>query len=378
MQLSENNQKLVAVDNNDLINGTFIIPDGVIYADKQSFNNCSDITQITFPDKSHLERQAFFLSQSLKGLVFGDEVKIISHAFYCCTGLTQINFGHKVEILMQGFDLCTSLSQVTFGKEATLWHGVFKDCINLTTVMLGEGAKLHDHAFVECSALQSIIINTCSDDEIERVRNSLLPEYRAKVIKNPTWSSIISLQASHSYQDAFHPISLSDFVYCSSALRKIPFFVLAYTIGYEQKVHQYFQKAIDGLSIPTSIEDLSRYQEEFLALTLNRPQESVILWKKLECFNLVQRYHAFLIKLIHAKQQKYPAFFSDNGQVFVDVKIKLYVINKLMEWLKGDDEVCFTQDEVNLLNGETLIIRKLVELSIELPDEASSNAMVLG
>ncbi len=375
MKLSENNKELIAVNETDLIDGAFIIPEGVITAKKENFNNTPTLTQLTFPKGANLERHAFLQSENLTRLIFGNETKIISHAFYNCTGLEQVTFGQNVEILMQGFDNCTNLTQATFNKGAILWQGVFKNCSNLTQVVLGEGAQLHRDAFIDCNTLQAIIINTSNDLEIERVKNSLSAEYSVKVIQNPIYGRVKSIQKD-SYQEAFNPIGLSQLIYSSHALKKLPFLLLASTIGYEENVHQHFSEATENLSIPTSLEDLPAYQKEFKRLIPKPHQESAAQWKRLECVDKMQCYYDHLKKLVNAKQCKFPLFFSENNHHSLKIEAKLNAIDKVIEWLKGNTDSNFNQEEITLLYGEKVIASKLNESSIVLPQEDSA-AMVL-
>ncbi|MBP9726454.1 MAG: leucine-rich repeat domain-containing protein, partial [Gammaproteobacteria bacterium] len=71
MRLSEDGRTLLRVRDEDIINGTFIVPAGVITIGDRAFSGCTRLTQVNLP----------------VGLTtIGDD------AFFSCARLTQVNF----------------------------------------------------------------------------------------------------------------------------------------------------------------------------------------------------------------------------------------------------------------------------------------------
>ena len=97
------------ITNKDIVNGSFIIPEGVTEIGIEAFERCSSLKNITLPE-------------GLK--------KIWDYAFEDCTSLESIIIPESVtEIGIGAFGGCTSLKKVSLPKKFKLGHGVFYRCL---------------------------------------------------------------------------------------------------------------------------------------------------------------------------------------------------------------------------------------------------------
>ena len=92
MQLSTDGQILLNVTNEDLDNGTFVLPEGVTSIGDGAFSYCTGLTQITLAEAlTSIGDRAFASCTGLTQIILPDGLTFIGdRAFMRCTGLTQI------------------------------------------------------------------------------------------------------------------------------------------------------------------------------------------------------------------------------------------------------------------------------------------------
>lgn len=93
----------------------YIVPAGVTAIGDGSFNNCKNLTAITFPETlSYLGTASFVDCTGLTEIVLPNGVTKIPMAFTHCTGLKSVTIGDAViEIGLTAFSQCTALETFT-------------------------------------------------------------------------------------------------------------------------------------------------------------------------------------------------------------------------------------------------------------------------
>lgn len=116
------------------------IPDTVSVVGKDSFKECSGITEVTIPDS----------------------VRIIEDcAFAGCTSLETVRIPASVTTIGWGvFESCHSLKSIVIPDSVTTMGGdVFHGCKALKNVRLSRGLeRIKERTFAECSSLEEIVI----------------------------------------------------------------------------------------------------------------------------------------------------------------------------------------------------------------------------
>ncbi len=189
------NNVLVKVTDDDIENGTFIIPEYITEVVKEAFRNCEKLVSINIPDNvSIIEKYAFSHCENLRKVIMSKNVsRIESGTFYECEKLKNINLPNGVTTIRDcAFSGCTSLIKIeipesitTFGeyvfcgcenlkeitipkKVSVISSGLFSGCKSLSTVnILGKIESIHCYAFRGCENLRNMIIPS-SIKEIKR------------------------------------------------------------------------------------------------------------------------------------------------------------------------------------------------------------------
>ena len=118
------------------------IPTSVTSIGKYAFQECTGLTSVTFAENSQLE-------------------SIGNHAFDGCTKLTSVKIPTSVTSIGDyAFYKCIGLTSITIPEKVTyIGSGVFWGCTGLTSVTISEGVtKIGTSMFYEATALKSITI----------------------------------------------------------------------------------------------------------------------------------------------------------------------------------------------------------------------------
>lgn len=121
--------------------------EGIKRARRSTFENCSSLTNISYPALSHA----------------GD------YCFRGCSSLKTMNFsGEKNAIGTSCFEGCTSLMTVTCKADSIyIGENSFRDCAALTTLSCeGEGVYFGNNSFRDCTALTTV---TCKNDSLMEI-----------------------------------------------------------------------------------------------------------------------------------------------------------------------------------------------------------------
>ena len=392
MQLSNDGTTLIKVDENDITNGTINISEGVTTIGDRAFFECIGLTQLSLPESvTTIGDSTFAICSGLTQLTLSEDVKIGAHAFSFCTSLTQLTLPKGVKIGFAAFYECSGLTQLTFPEGlttiddcafhrcmsltqltfpeglTTIGRYAFHRCMGLTQLTFPEGVTtIDDCAFHECDALQTVVVNTNNDEEIERIKNSLPSEHRYKVTKNPIYDSVIKFQKD-CYQNMLHKPSLSDLShYFDFFKKKLPFDALTMLAGFEEGVYQSIKKKVKPLEFPITPEAFEQYKVDYKRLLSTNINPKTVE-NLLSCIAKLQKYVDKVDELKKLKQKKHPDFFNENPALSTEINEKLDVTRKAIDWLKGDTSLCFTQEEINVL--DTSVVKILKDFSITLPTE---------
>lgn len=102
------NGVLIDVDNRDIVDGTFIIPDSVTSIGNYAFYYCRSLTSVVIPDNVTSIRSCAFVScSSLESVVIGNSVTSIgTYAFWNCNKLKSKEANYKAFELIDGELYC--------------------------------------------------------------------------------------------------------------------------------------------------------------------------------------------------------------------------------------------------------------------------------
>lgn len=184
------------------IETSYDIPSGVTNLAPYTFNNCTNLINITIPDTvKTIGEYAFSNCTNLVDIIIPDNViSIGDRAFWCCYGLENIRLGTSIETIGEyAFAYCRNLSSITVTNNVTsIGEYAFYDCENLKNVTLSNGMKsISAMTFSGCNSIESITIP-----------NSVTS------IKSHAFSSCTSLK-SVIVPDSVTSIGRSAFAYCN-------------------------------------------------------------------------------------------------------------------------------------------------------------------
>ena len=131
---------LVKVTDADIVNGEFIVPEGVTSIGDRAFEYCRDLINIIIPEGvTSIRDRAFEYCRNLTNITLPNGIISIGDRAFCgCKNLTNITLPEGI----------TSIGDYTF------WG-----CDNLTNITIPEGVtSIGDHAFWGCDSLTNITI----------------------------------------------------------------------------------------------------------------------------------------------------------------------------------------------------------------------------
>ena len=140
-----------------------IIPDGVTSIKKNTFYDCTSLTEIIIPDSvTSIGDCAFKGCTSLTKIAIPDSVSSLGDfAFEGCTSLIKINIPNGVtSIGYYAFSGCTSLTEITIPNGVTsIGYYAFSGCTCLTKIAIPDSvSSIGDFAFKDCTNLTKITI----------------------------------------------------------------------------------------------------------------------------------------------------------------------------------------------------------------------------
>ncbi|WP_295214535.1 leucine-rich repeat protein [Ruminococcus sp.] len=128
---------------------------------KETFSECTSLTDITIPDSvTSIGWSAFSGCTSLTEITIPDSVtSIAGRTFLGCNSLTQITILDSVTIIgSYAFTGCTSLTEITIPDSMiSIEHGAFGSCTSLTEVIIPDSViGIGWSAFGNCTSLTDV------------------------------------------------------------------------------------------------------------------------------------------------------------------------------------------------------------------------------
>ena len=104
------------ITNKDIINGSFVIPDGVTKIGLRAFYGCSSLSSIIIPDGvTKIGLGAFSDCWRLESIIIPESVtEIGDYAFEGCRSLKKVSLPKKVKLGIDVFDGCHPDLEIIF------------------------------------------------------------------------------------------------------------------------------------------------------------------------------------------------------------------------------------------------------------------------
>lgn len=230
--------------------------------------------------------------------------------------------------------------------------------------------------FDNCPGQLSIIINTNSNEELERFKKLLPAEYRGKVIKNPVYAEVLAF-SEESYKAILCSPQLSglkdDFYFFNNQL---PSDALVQIAGFENSAVSSYKKTILQYTFPTCQASLICYKNKVKELISSTNEKTSIDINLLSCAGELQHHLDGINRQKEIKEKKAPVFFAENPAILLEVTEKTQAILKAIHWLKGEADSVFSPIEMEILN-QGIVGRTLNQYHIELPLTPGNNQLDL-
>ena len=125
---------------------------------KNLFTGFYNLIEVSLPQCSYIESQAFYYCTALTSVSFPQCSYIESQAFYGCTALTFANFPQCSSIGWRTFSRCSALTSVSFPQCSYIGSQAFMGCTALTSISFPQCSYIGSQAFYGCSSLNSIYL----------------------------------------------------------------------------------------------------------------------------------------------------------------------------------------------------------------------------
>ncbi len=147
------NGVLSKVDNIDIKNGFFIVPDGVEVVGKYAFDNCKNLKTVIIPEGvTEIADSAFCYCEQLVAIkIPATVIKIDKFAFYHCSNLLSVSFAENSQLNSIGaraFADCEKLADINIPYQVKfIGDGAFNNCINLipNPIIVSTSTKVEKH-----------------------------------------------------------------------------------------------------------------------------------------------------------------------------------------------------------------------------------------
>ena len=125
------NDMIKNIINEDIINGSFVIPDGVTKIGDCAFYDCTSLSNIIIPESiTEIGDHAFAFCTRLGRVIIPESVtKIRARVFYGCSSLKSIIIPESVIEIGEGaFERCRNLKKISLSKKVKLGLYTFFGC----------------------------------------------------------------------------------------------------------------------------------------------------------------------------------------------------------------------------------------------------------
>lgn len=335
MKISNDGTVLLNVYSNDVRNDRFVTPKGV-RTTNCTFSESFSPGQLVFAADTTVSFQSFYRKDGPKQVIISENVTVQSCAFYCCSNLSQIN--------------------------------------------IHEGATFYQSPIIGCTNLKKIVIHTNSDAIVRKI-GFQLSDYRYIIVKNPVYNEAIKIRES-AYQKILNTLSprpknligiYSIFVTESP----LPYEIVRNTLGYSQNLKETAKEAMDEIPLPTSTEELESYKHQ-LCLLIQQSHAMVQDINISGCIIELKKHLRDLKKEILQQANQNPRFYRQNKHIGAEVSKELTLIQKIISYLEGDENISFTDDEIKFTTqteqetNNNFIGKTLDDFKITLPCASQS------
>ena len=157
------NDVLKKVEDQDIINGTFTIQEGITTIGNGAFEGCKLLESITLPKNiTMIGEESFSGCSSLKNITLPENITTIGIAtFYDCSSLESITLPESITTIGEfAFSGCSSLKNITLPESITkIEDRTFRGCKSLENIIIPEGVTMiGEGAFSYCRSLENITL----------------------------------------------------------------------------------------------------------------------------------------------------------------------------------------------------------------------------
>ena len=200
------NNKLIKVTNEDIINGTIIIPDNITEINEYAFAN-TNLRFIDIPEHvNKIGYLAFSKCEFLQKINLPNSVTLIGKgAFMNCINLQSINLPNNItKIKKYMFEYCENIKNIKLQRNITeIKEYAFDYCLNLQSLIVEcYIQKIENGAFKNCPNLDTVIV---SGDTIYTNLNNICEQ-----IQNDNGAKYFNINMNSSLFNIINSISHSD------------------------------------------------------------------------------------------------------------------------------------------------------------------------
>ena len=194
---------LKKVEDSDIVDGVFAVPDGVTDIGENAFFKCTNLTEIRIPQKiTKIRYDTFKGCSSLTKVELPEGLNYIdSRAFKGCTNLREIKIPKGLRFIGESaFVGCSNLIEVEIPEGVTqILEEAFQDCINLTKVKLPDTLmEIDDGAFSNCRNLTDIEI---SEEQLDYfIGNFIGDEVPLQAIFKDSYKKLEQIKSKANFQ----------------------------------------------------------------------------------------------------------------------------------------------------------------------------------
>lgn len=121
-----------------------------------AFYGCTELTEVSFPNVSYIDRSAFGACEKLTTVDFAIATTIGPYAFWSCRSLTSVSFPNATMIRSNAFYTCSYLISVDFPNAISVQDQAFGNCMRLTNINLPNATMIDSNVFSQCFSLSTI------------------------------------------------------------------------------------------------------------------------------------------------------------------------------------------------------------------------------
>lgn len=161
---------------------TTIMASSVSYIGSAAFNNCYKLSSISFPDVTVIGDNGFAYCSKLSELYFSELTTIGHDAFTACSNLTSVSFPNVTFTDYEAFGGCVSLKYAYLPELVSLGNHTFANCKELVSVSFPKLVSFASYVFYNCTKLEDIFfpsitfIGSAAFSGCNKLKTAIFPE----------------------------------------------------------------------------------------------------------------------------------------------------------------------------------------------------------